>query len=78
METTNQEKDKVLSQLREQSLLGGGKDKIQKQHQQGKLTARERVLRLLDINSFNEIDAFNVHHCTQFEMDKNKILGVKN
>lgn len=75
METTNQEKDKVLSQFREQSILGGGKDKIEKQHQQGKLTARERVLRLLDINSFNEIDAFNVHHCTQFEMDKNKILG---
>ena len=72
---SNQDKENILLKLREQSLLGGGKDKIDKQHQQGKLTARERILRLLDLNSFNEIDNFNVHHCTQFEMENNKVLG---
>jgi propionyl-CoA carboxylase beta chain len=75
MSISNQDRENILLKFREESLLGGGKEKIQKQHQQGKLTARERILRLLDFNSFNEIDSLNVHHCTQFEMDKNKILG---
>lgn len=72
---THQEKEQLLNKLRENSLVAGGADKIQKQHQQGKLTARERILRLLDVNSFMEVDAFRSHHCTQFEMHKNKIQG---
>lgn len=75
MTISNRDKENALLRLREQTLLGGGKDKILKQHQQGKLSARERILRLVDINSFEELDALTVHHCTQFDIDKNKILG---
>lgn len=72
---TIQEKEQYLLNLREKTLVAGGVDKTQKQHQQGKLTARERIYRLLDTNSFMEIDAFASHHCHQFNMEKNKILG---
>jgi len=55
--------------------LGGGQDKIDKQHQAGKLTARERIQLLLDPGSFVEIDKFVTHRCTDFGMDKIKIPG---
>ncbi len=54
---------------------GGGPDKIEKQHQMGKLTARERVLELLDEDSFEEIDKFVTHRCTDFGMEKTRIPG---
>lgn len=47
---------------------GGGEAKIKKQHDAGKLTARERILALLDDGSFVEVDAFVTHRCTQFDM----------
>lgn len=75
MTQSNQSKETFLEKLREQSLLAGGVDKIQKQHQQGKFTARERILKLLDLNSFVEMDAFSSHHCNHFGLDKHKILG---
>lgn len=49
--------------------------KIEKRHSQGKLTARERVLKLLDPGSFCETDALVVHRCTDFGIDKKKIPG---
>lgn len=55
--------------------LGGGADAIEKQHQRGKLTARERIQLLLDPLSFEEIDAFRTHTCTDFGMDAKKYLG---
>jgi len=55
--------------------LGGGKDKIDKQHKDGKLTARERIDTLLDKGTFVEVDKFVVHQCTNFGMDKTKIEG---
>jgi Acetyl-CoA carboxylase, carboxyltransferase component (subunits alpha and beta) len=55
--------------------LGGGSDKIVKQHQAGKLTARERIDVLLDKGTFVEMDKFVVHKCTNFGMDKTKIPG---
>lgn len=55
--------------------LGGGSDKIVKQHQAGKLTARERIDVLLDKGTFVELDKFVVHKCTNFGMDKTKIPG---
>ena len=55
--------------------LGGGEIRIDKQHQKGKLTARERVHVLLDTNSFEELDAFKLHNCNDFGMEKNKVLG---
>ncbi|MBI4713145.1 MAG: acyl-CoA carboxylase subunit beta [Planctomycetes bacterium] len=69
------DKLKILRQKRSEALLGGGKDKIAKQHEQGKLTARERIDLLLDKGSFHELDAFVVHQCDHFGLEDKKILG---
>lgn len=53
----------------------GGKDKVEKQHLAGKLTARERIAKLLDPGSFVEIDKFVTHQCSNFGIDKKKFLG---
>lgn len=55
--------------------LGGGKDRIERQHRAGKLTARERIHLLLDEGSFQETDKLVVHHCYDFGMDKKRIYG---
>jgi len=70
-------KDKIerSRRLREEAKLGGGRDRIDKQHEKGKLSARERIDMLLDQGSFVELDPFVVHQCTDFGMDKQKILG---
>lgn len=75
MTFSNEEKRNYLSQLSEQALLGGGEKRIEKQHGQGKLTARERVQKLLDNDSFQEFDKFVTHKCTSFGMEQKKYLG---
>lgn len=55
--------------------LGGGIDKIEKQHAAGKMTARERINLLLDKGTFVELDKLVTHRCTNFGMDKHKIPG---
>ncbi|MBE0650881.1 MAG: methylmalonyl-CoA carboxyltransferase [Bacteroidales bacterium] len=72
---TLESKIKVLEEKHRQAELGGGQDRIDKQHQAGRKTARERILTLLDPGTFVEIDKFVTHTATDFEMDKNKILG---
>lgn len=64
-----------LRELNEKIKLGGGQKAIDKQHESGKLTARERILKLLDEGSFSEIDAFVEHRCVNFGMDKKKYPG---
>ncbi|MEZ4743908.1 MAG: acyl-CoA carboxylase subunit beta [Bdellovibrionota bacterium] len=64
-----------LQTLRQQSLLGGGADKLAAQHKRGKMSARERIDCLLDPGSFVELDAFALHDCTDFNMQEKKILG---
>ncbi|MFZ5918360.1 MAG: acyl-CoA carboxylase subunit beta [Chloroflexota bacterium] len=64
-----------LRHLRQQSLQGGGQDRIDRQHAQAKLTARERILQLLDEGSFREIDAFVTHRATGFGVEEQKYLG---
>lgn len=64
-----------LKKKREESLLGGGKKRIESQHKKGKLTARERVNLLLDPGTFVEYGAFIEHRCTDFGMDKERYLG---
>ncbi|KAJ5075417.1 propionyl-coa carboxylase beta chain [Anaeramoeba ignava] len=64
-----------LPALRAETLVGGGKKRIDKQHEKGKLTARERLDILLDKDSFREYDAFVEHRCTSFGMDKQHIPG---
>jgi len=72
---STKEKIKELHRLRQQVLLGGGKERIEKQHEAGKLTARERLDILLDEGSFREMDAFVTHRATDFGMEDKKILG---
>ncbi len=55
--------------------IGGGEEKIERQHQQGKLTARERIEQFLDEGSFEEVDALVEHRCTDFGMEGRKISG---
>ena len=64
-----------LRALREQSLIGGGPERIERQHAQGKLTARERLELLLDPGSFIELDAFVLHRAGEFGLDERRILG---
>ena len=68
----------IVNQLEEKraaAALGGGQERIDKQHARGKLTARERVELLLDEGSFEEWDTFVEHRCTDFGMQDNKVLG---
>jgi len=70
-------KDKIeqLEELRAQAKLGGGEERIKRQHDKGKLTARERIELLLDPDTFEEYGEFVTHRCTDFDMDKNRPLG---
>lgn len=70
-------KDKIalLEEKDREAELGGGEDRIKKQHEMGKLTARERINLLLDKDTFAELDKFVVHRCMDFDMDKKKYLG---
>ncbi len=65
----------TLDELNAKALLGGGADRIKKQHEGGKLTARERIDLLLDPGSFIEFDRFVTHRCNDFGMDAQKFLG---
>jgi len=64
-----------LRKRREEARLGGGAKAIEAQHSKGKLTARERLERLLDEGSFREIDVFVTHRATEFGMAERKYLG---
>jgi len=70
-----EDKIKKLQEMNEQAELGGGSARIEKQHKQGKLTARERIDKLLDKGTFVEFDKFVTHRCTNFGMGDTKILG---
>lgn len=59
-----------LRQRKEKIRAGGGEKRIQKQHEKGKLTARERINLLFDEGSFVEIDAHMKHRCVNFGMEK--------
>ena len=69
--------DKIqeLINKRAEARIGGGEKAIQKQHERGKYTARERIDQLLDKGSFEELDMFVTHRCTNFGMDKKHYLG---
>ncbi len=69
------EKVQELRQRKEEALLGGGKKRIETQHQKGKLTARERIDLLLDPDTFNELDMFVTHRSTDFGLDAQRIPG---
>ena len=64
-----------LRAMRDKALQGGGADKIAKQHEAGKLTARERLEFLLDPGSFVELDMFVTHQSRNFGMESKKYEG---
>lgn len=69
------EKIQDMQKKSEKIMEGGGPKRIEKQHASGKMTARERIGKLLDPNSFIELDRFVVHRCTNFGMDKQEAPG---
>ncbi len=69
------EKYNQLDEFNKQAELGGGKERIEKQHSAGKKTARERVIQLLDPGTFNEIDKLVTHRNYDFGMQEKKIPG---
>ena len=69
------EKIKKLDEMNARAALGGGAERIQRQHHAGKLTARERIELLLDPGTFVETDRFKVHRNTDFGMAEQKYLG---
>jgi propionyl-CoA carboxylase beta chain len=64
-----------LQDLERLAELGGGQDRLRRQHEQGKLTARERIDRLFDPGTFEEVDKLVTHRCTDFGMDDQIIPG---
>ena len=64
-----------LERLNAQALAGGGEERVAKQHEAGKLSARERIDLLLDPGSFVELDRLVTHRCTDFGMQEQKIYG---
>jgi propionyl-CoA carboxylase beta chain len=70
--------DKHLADLRDRKrrlLDGGGREKIEKIHAQGRLSVRERITALCDPGSFTELGVFVTHRCTDFGMEKRKVIG---
>jgi propionyl-CoA carboxylase beta chain len=74
-EPTHEELRQRLDKLEAQALAGGGEARNKKQHEAGKLTARERIDLLLDAGSFVELDKFKLHRSTDFGMGDKKIPG---
>ena len=64
-----------LRSLKAQARVGGGDERVRRQHEQGKLTARERLDLLLDKGSFHEIDMFVTHRARDFGMEAKKFLS---
>lgn len=70
-----EQKRNLLKDMRAKAELGGGAARVEKQHKQGKYTARERIERLADPGTFIEFDKFATHRCHSFGMNDNKYLG---
>jgi len=64
-----------LRELNERAEAGGGAERARRQHEQGKLLARERLNILLDSGSFVELDRLRTHDCTDFGMEQEKFFG---
>src|SRR6267378_3684607 len=64
-----------LRELNQRAEAGGGEERARRQHEQGKLSARERLDILLDSGSFVELDRLRLHDCVEFGMEKQKFPG---
>src|SRR5690242_6581902 len=72
---TYEEKAAQLKELRHEAVHAGSETAVEKQHAKGKYTARERIEKLLDPGSFQELDTFVRHRTTEFGMQKNRPWG---
>src|ERR1700704_5470265 len=72
---THEEKLAYLRELREQAIHSASEQAVEKQHAKGKLTARERIEKLLDPGTFDEVDTFMRHRTAEFDMQKNRPWG---
>jgi propionyl-CoA carboxylase beta chain len=72
---THDEKLAYLRELREQAINSASEEAVEKQHAKGKMTARERIEKLLDPGSFEELDTFVRHRTYDFEMQKKRPWG---
>ncbi|MCF8303817.1 MAG: methylmalonyl-CoA carboxyltransferase [Bacteroidales bacterium] len=70
-----EEKYRYFEEKNKEAELGGGEERIERQHKAGRKTARERVDDLLDPGTFVETDKFVTHRNTDFGMEKKKIMG---
>ena len=68
-------KIETLNEMRQQAQKGGGQQRIDQQHSRGKLTARERLAKLMDEGTFQEMDSFVTHRATDFGLGERKFLG---
>ena len=66
---------KELDERRNKALAGGGRARVEKQHQSGKMTARERIEVLLDKDTFVEVDGFVESRIDDFDLDKRRVPG---
>jgi propionyl-CoA carboxylase beta chain len=69
------ERDDILDDLDRRAEEGGGAERVRRQHDAGKLTARERIELLFDAGSFEEVDKFVTHRCRDFGMERQIIPG---
>src|SRR3954451_6856738 len=72
---THEERLAQLSELRDAAVDHASENAVEKQHARGKYTARERIEKLLDPGSFQELDTYVRHRTTDFEMQKNRPWG---
>nr|WP_205254520.1 MULTISPECIES: acyl-CoA carboxylase subunit beta [Halorussus] len=72
---TMEDKIAELRDLREEALEGGGEDRIEAQHDRGKMTARERIDYFLDDGTFNEFDQLRTHRSHNFGMEEKRVKG---
>jgi len=70
-----QAKIRQLQEMRKKLAEGGGEERIKAQHDKGKQTARERIEKLVDPGTFQEIQPFMLHRHTDFGMEKSRFLG---
>src|SRR5438445_107704 len=75
--TANSQRGRIaeLRRRSEEAEAGGGPERREREHKAGKLTARERINLLLDEGSFEELDKFVRHHCTDFDMESQRPAG---
>src|SRR6201989_3268222 len=67
--------EETLADLERRAELGGGAERLKRQHDAGKLTARERMELLFDVGTFEEVDKLVTHRCRDFGMDQQIIPG---